>query len=250
MAPEVRPATPPYVQVADEIRRQIVSGKLQPGEAIPSVRELSAEWDIARATAEKAVGLLKAQGLVTSRPGASTVVNFDLPIHRSVQDRYEQIRQTGLIYTPGEHAKITAADLMPAPEDVAAALNVPPGSPVVRRQRVTYSEDVPVSSSTSWFTATVGAQSPLLLERTRIRQGTSRYVEETTGRTLAESQDQVTSRLATPEEASALALPLPAAVLETRHTAWDSHGEPLTYEVGLARPGRVTTYHHTIRSKR
>lgn len=249
MTPEVRPSTPPYVQVAEEIRRQIVSGQLRPGEAIPSVRELAAGWDIARATAEKAVGLLKAQGLVTARPGASTVVNPDPPIHRSVQDRYEQIRQTGLIYTPGEHAKILAAGLVPAPDDVAAALNLPPGALVVRRHRVTYSSDVPVSSSTSWFTGGVGAQSPLLLERARIRQGTSRYVEEATGRVLAESQDQVASRLATPEEANALALPLPAAVLETRHTAWDSQGEPLTYEVGLARPGRVVTYRHTIRSK-
>lgn len=248
MAPEIRASLPPYVQVAEEIRSQILTGQLRPGDAIPSVREIAATWEIARATAEKAVGLLKSQGLVTARPGASTVVSPDPPIHRSVQDRYEQIRRTGRIYTPGEHAKILAADLVPAPDDVAAALSVTGGSPVVRRHRVTYADDAPVSSSTSWFTSEVGARCPLLLTQERIRQGTSRYVEEVTGRVLAESQDQVMSRLATPDEASALALALPAAVLETRHTAWDSQGEPLTYEVGLARPGRMTTYRHTIRS--
>jgi len=242
MSPEIERSQAPYAQVAAQIRERIVSGELGPGDRVPSVREVASTWHIARATAEKALGLLRSQGLITTRVGAGAVVSSDALIYRSAEDRHRQVARTGLIYTQGEYAKILSAEHVPAPQDVAHALDVELGEPVVRRHRVTYRGDEPQSSSTSWFTAEVAQVAPLLLVRDRIRQGTAHYVEECTGRTLgSEPLHEVLSRLASSDEADEFGLPMPLAVLESRHTAWDTVGKPLTYEVGLARPGHVMT---------
>jgi DNA-binding GntR family transcriptional regulator len=244
--PEIERPSPPYLQVARHIRDQIVRGELAPGDAVPSVREIAAGWGIARATAEKALLALRTQGLVEARPGSGTVVRGNPPIYRTAQDRYATVRQTGRIYTAGEHAQIRAAEQIPAPDDVATALQVPAGSPVVRRHRVTYLGDTPVSSSTSWFTAKVGATAPKLLTAERILEGTSRYVEQATGRAVRYAQEHVAARLATAEEAAELGRAEPLAVLETLHTAWDGDNQPITYEVGLAQAGYQVTYSYEV----
>src|SRR5688500_179391 len=103
MSPEIERPQAPYAQVAAHIRAQIVSGEIAPGDRVPSVRDIAATWKIARATAEKALGLLRSQGLITTRSGVGAVVREDAPIYRSTQDRYRHVEKTGRIYTAGEH---------------------------------------------------------------------------------------------------------------------------------------------------
>jgi DNA-binding GntR family transcriptional regulator len=229
---------PPYQRVAADIRARVVSGELSPGETVPSVRQLSARWGIAHATAAKALDLLRTEGLVESHRGIGMVVREDQPVYRGIRDRYDTVRRTGRIYTTAERAEITAAEITTAPEEAAQALGVSPGASVIRRDRVTLRRDAPDSTSTSWFRADLAEIAPALLARERILEGTLPYVERVTGRSAKYGDDRYCARLATAEEADRLGLQLPAAVLETRHVAYDAAGEPLTYEVGLARPGK------------
>ena len=64
----VRPAQPPYLAIAADLRRRIEQGELLPGEQVPSLDRLSAEYAISRATAQKAVRVLIDEGIVVSRP--------------------------------------------------------------------------------------------------------------------------------------------------------------------------------------
>lgn len=66
--------TPVHEQVAFAARKAIVSGKLRPGEAFPSIRALSRAIKIHANTAQKVVGQLIAEGLLEARPGIGTVV--------------------------------------------------------------------------------------------------------------------------------------------------------------------------------
>jgi putative hydrolases of HD superfamily len=65
---------PPYMQIADDIRRQIRSGQLRDGDLIPSTRQLARAWKVAPPTAAKALRLLRSEGYVRGVPGAGTVV--------------------------------------------------------------------------------------------------------------------------------------------------------------------------------
>lgn len=65
---------PPYVQVAEYLRRQIESGQLGPGDKLPSSRELQEKFGIASATVQNALRALKTEGLIYSVSGRGSFV--------------------------------------------------------------------------------------------------------------------------------------------------------------------------------
>ncbi|MET9507041.1 GntR family transcriptional regulator [Streptomyces flavidovirens] len=75
--------TPPYRLVADEIRKQIRSGRIKPGERVPSSRDLEATYEIANMTARSALRVLQNEGLIHSRPGRGNFVVDPLPAESS-----------------------------------------------------------------------------------------------------------------------------------------------------------------------
>jgi AcrR family transcriptional regulator len=68
------PAEAPYLRIVAEISGRIRSGRLRPGDRVPSTRQITQEWGVAMATATKVITTLREQGLVDTRPGAGTVV--------------------------------------------------------------------------------------------------------------------------------------------------------------------------------
>ena len=64
----MRDLEPPYLRVAADFRRKIEEGQLLPGEQLPSLDRISADYGISRATAQKAVRVLITEGLAVSRP--------------------------------------------------------------------------------------------------------------------------------------------------------------------------------------
>ena len=65
---------PIYEQIMDEIKSQIASGKLKSGEALPSVRALSAELKISALTVKKAYDKLEAEGYTATVHGKGSYV--------------------------------------------------------------------------------------------------------------------------------------------------------------------------------
>jgi GntR family transcriptional regulator len=65
---------PAYVQIADWLRRRIESGELPPGQAIPSKRRVREELAVSGETYDKAVRILKAEGLVRTAWGLGHIV--------------------------------------------------------------------------------------------------------------------------------------------------------------------------------
>ena len=57
-------SVPIYLQIVSEIKKQIVSGKLIPGERIPSVRELALTYKVNPNTMQKALIELEENGLI------------------------------------------------------------------------------------------------------------------------------------------------------------------------------------------
>jgi DNA-binding GntR family transcriptional regulator len=65
---------PPWRQLADELRRQISDGEIAPRRPIPSKKTLMQTYGIAGATCDKAVNLLKEEGLVRTIIGMGIYV--------------------------------------------------------------------------------------------------------------------------------------------------------------------------------
>jgi DNA-binding transcriptional regulator YhcF (GntR family) len=62
-------ATPKYQQLANSILKAIEDGKLQADDVLPSINELSFQFEISRDTAEKGYKYLKNMGIIGSVPG-------------------------------------------------------------------------------------------------------------------------------------------------------------------------------------
>ncbi len=65
---------PVYLQLASILREMITSGEIAPRTPIPSVKGLAQRYEVAAGTAEKAVGVLRAEGLVRTVPGRGVYV--------------------------------------------------------------------------------------------------------------------------------------------------------------------------------
>jgi GntR family transcriptional regulator len=68
---------PVYQQLAEILRSAIASGELAPGRAIPSKRQLTQEYGVSGGTVDKAVQLLKGEGLIVTVLGKGLFVAPD-----------------------------------------------------------------------------------------------------------------------------------------------------------------------------
>lgn len=65
---------PPYLQVTNDLRAAILTGRFGPGEKLPSGPELAKHYGVARMTVQQAIRLLRDDGLIVSRQGSGVFV--------------------------------------------------------------------------------------------------------------------------------------------------------------------------------
>lgn len=79
-------------EVVKQLRDSIDNGNLQPGERLPSERELASALDVSRNVLREALRVLEANGLVYTKPGVGRMVRVleaGHPIGRSLTDSLE-----------------------------------------------------------------------------------------------------------------------------------------------------------------
>jgi putative molybdopterin biosynthesis protein len=100
-----------YKIIAETIRKDIVEGRLKPGDRLPPLRSLTGEWNCTPSTVQHAYHELAQEGLIISRPGRGTHVSDqfsipkNLPLRRaSLVNRMESLLLELLTsgYTPFE----------------------------------------------------------------------------------------------------------------------------------------------------
>jgi len=82
-------AVPPYEQVRSQVEVLVLSGQLQTGSVLPTIRQLAHDLGIAPGTVQRAYRELEAAGLVESRRRGGTVVR-DLPVRRTSRSQREE----------------------------------------------------------------------------------------------------------------------------------------------------------------
>ncbi|PTA88676.1 DNA-binding protein [Kosakonia sp. H7A] len=115
-----QPDKPLYLQLYQRYRDAITTGRLSPGERVPSIRNLASELHVARGTVEMAYQMLVSEGYLVTKGAAGTRVSPQLarlpnagnpPQHRTSGEQPYQVRQTGdiLPFQPG----VPALDAFP-----------------------------------------------------------------------------------------------------------------------------------------
>lgn len=229
-----------YADVAAHFRVRIKSGELAPGDTLPSVTEIRSEFDVAAKTVSRALGMLKSEGLVTSRGSLGTVV-AESPIVITGSDRLDRMARNGLQYAPGETStghRVMQRGVYDA--DVCKALDLEPGDEAVIRIRVFQQDGRPTSVGVSVYPPHTVAEVPELAEDVRMVRQFDQLYTERTGRDVVKGQRTGHARQASQDELDALEIDAPPhsaiAVLVTK-VAFHDEERPLAYWEDVYAPG-------------
>jgi GntR family transcriptional regulator len=230
-----------YQQIADDLRRQIEAGILEPGKQLPTELELREEYKASRNTVRDAIKRLTSLGLVESRPGSGTFVTQKIDPFITV---LTQDPVTG--YGGGEGAtylsqvskahrtptvSLVRVESKPAPEEIALRLRITPGAHVVLRHQERFIDKTPYSLQTSFFPFEFTAKAPRLLMAGDIEEGTVRYLEEVMGIKQASYRDWITVRAPDDNEQRFFGIPHDSMVFQIFRSAFDQHGNAMRVTV-------------------
>lgn len=159
--PSVESGLPPYEQIARHIVDEVRSGSLAPGDRVPSERELREDWQVSKATVNKAIAALKAEGWIETRVGSGTIV-ADRKSHgpsSTPRDHVQRVSATEPIYRTGERSEIYEAGVISTGTVSPAILNavglptpeMGETSTIVKRARLMLQDDQPRGVCTTWF---------------------------------------------------------------------------------------------------
>ena len=86
---------PVYIQIADRVKKAVLSGQYGPGEQIPAVRQLALEAAVNPNTVQHAFAELEHEGLIVSQGTLGRFVTEDREVIDTVRDRMaRQIAET------------------------------------------------------------------------------------------------------------------------------------------------------------
>lgn len=203
-----------YREVADRIRNSIEQGTYQRGELLPTEDKLADHLGVHRATVNKALKVLVAEGLVRVHRGKGTYVTEIPIIHRAAVGRQRRETREAGDARGAFDAELRALGLNPrsdvvperaeASAEVAEALGVEEGTAVLARRRTMYANDVPVQLAVSYFLWSIAEGTPLAEVDTGPGGVYSRLAE--LGHAPASFTEKLRVRPPTAEEANRLKL--------------------------------------------
>ena len=227
-----------YRQIADNLREQISSGALRPGDQLPTEPQLAVSYEASRSTIRLAIGVLTTNGLVETRQGMGTFVRQPAAPRTVLLTREEDWQageHTDAALPPTGHGTdgpVTArflAETANAAAEIAAALNIAEGARVVVRRSQLHLDQEPWSLVASYYPMDIAAGTPL---------EQAGYVEKSAGLVLAELghrpagyRDDIYARMPDPAEADFFQLATGIPLTVVSRTAYDA-----------SRPIRLTMY--------
>lgn len=210
-------------QIADRIRLAIGNGDYDATGMVPPETALAREFGVNRHTVRSALAALAEEGLVRAVQGRGTLIErkdrVTYPISRRTrfsQGLGRQVTEIG--------SKLLGHAQVPASTDVAAALGLLPGSPVVQLMTVSSGDGRPLSTAVSYFPAerfpTMARDYERLGSVTKAfaAQGLDDYVRAST---------EIVARHADAEELRLLKLSPGAIVIEAQAVNTDLEGRPV-----------------------
>jgi DNA-binding GntR family transcriptional regulator len=221
---------PLYFQLAQELQRLIASGEIEAGTRLDNEIVLADQLGVSRPTMRRAIQYLVERGLLVRKRGVGTQV-----VRTSVQRPLELSSLYDDLVLAGRRPRTTvlAVDTGPAEDEVATALGIDPGSPVVHLQRLRLADDEPIALMANYLPAD-------LLDLTTADLETRGLYEllRMAGVHIRIANQSIGARNATSAEARLLGETRGAALLTMTRTAYDDVGRAVEYGTHVYRGSR------------
>jgi GntR family transcriptional regulator len=231
-------------QIAAYLRDRIMNGDFEPGEKLPSLRQLESQFGVATNTVRAAISTLTKERLAISEQGRGVIVRH----HRQLTMRpaaYKKPAPQGEKYqwlTENEKRGMTAkakllhvGEVVP-PAAVREVFQLGKSEPALLRRQVLSLDSEPCELVEVYLPLEI-ARDTKLMSNHLLRGGSGRVLEDL-GYPSLRCEDKVSAQLPTPEQYAALQMPTKLPVLRTFRTTYSTDDRPIQAEI-MAKAGHM-----------
>lgn len=237
-------ANPMYRQIAEDLRAQIESGGLEPGQQLRTELELREHYNASRNTVRDAIKWLTNLGLVETKPGQGTFVTQKIDPFVTTLTGDPRTGAGGdqdavyLLEVSSKNRKPTSSpvvvEIQEASDDMATKLGIAKGTEVISRHERRFIDGTPWSMQTSYYPMEFADRGAERLRSARdIGEGTVQYLADALHIRQSGYRDRITVRAPNPIEADFFKLPSDGRIpmYEITRTAYDGNGQPMRVTV-------------------
>jgi len=233
MLQKIESDAPAYRRIQQALRKRIETGELQPGDAVPSERELARSHEVSLMTARHALAELEHEGLVDRRRGAGTFVSLPKIHFNRLASFTEQMASRGL----PARSRILCSAIVEGEQEAAARLALPPQSRLVKLERLRQSGEQPFAVEICYFSAD---EFQGLLSLPLERRSLFGTLEREYNIELHYADEEVDATPASARMAELLSIHTGSPVLRIRQVLYSTAGKAVVYVIGFYRSDRHT----------
>lgn len=216
-------STPIKIQVKKEMQKLILSGDLQPGEKLPSERDLQADLDISRTTLRAVLDELQREGMIYSHPGkgryiSNTVLDQQLT---HLTGFSQDMLKKGI----EPSTKVISQEVVSASPRLASQLQIALGANIFRLKRLRYAEQNPVAIEETHIILSL---CPNIVNVDFTDNSLYDYLKRQ-GLQPVSALQIMTAELATIDEADLLNISYPGSIMRMERTTFLSNGKPIEF---------------------
>ncbi|WP_076801444.1 GntR family transcriptional regulator [Latilactobacillus curvatus] len=215
--------SPVYIQIHNQLKKDIEAGKWSIGDRIPSERELALNFEVSRMTLRQAVQTLVDEGILERRIGAGTYV-----ANQKVQEKMSGVTSfTDLMTAQGKtpSSKTISFHIANPSLSEAEKLRLSDGEQVLRMERIRYADNVPIC----FEVATVPQSLVADFSKAEITSSFYKTLEEKGGYQMGGAQQTVSAQLASERIAEYLDIKRNGSILRLRQVSFLNDGTPFEY---------------------
>ena len=214
---------PVYIQIHNEIRKEIESGKWAVGERIPSERQLSQDFDVSRMTLRQAIKTLVDEGILQRQVGSGTYVASS-----KVQEKMSGTTSfTEITESQGKKPSSKTVSYHVADPSISELekLKLKDGDQILRMERIRYAAQQPIC----FEVATIPINIVNSLNKKDITSSLYKALEDKAGLKLCNATQTVSAILASEKIANFLNVKRGSAILRVRQVTTLDDGRPFEY---------------------
>lgn len=227
---------PLWRQVADHYKEKILSGELAPGDRLPPVRAVAAEWGVSQGVAQQALSHLNlAERLVRADAGGTYV-----EAGKAVPARQRRLRLGG-----DADGEVLSAAIVPVPGYLSALFGLGDDGEAVRREILHRRPDgTPYLLGVDWYPRHLVRQVPELLAQVPLpAPGGAELIAQRLGLAVDDGGAAAEARRIRDDgrETALLDLTAGAPCLAVIY-AWHAGGQVIEYQEAVLPPGAVVEF--------
>lgn len=232
---------PLYFQLQEILRKKILNREFNPGDIIPSEKELEAFYKVSRITVRNAINGLVFEDLLIKKQGKGTIVAFPRMQEEGnsrLQSFTEKMEEQGRVVS----TKVLDVLRIPLTERLAEHMDFNAGEEIIYAKRLRKVDGEPIALFDNYISTGTG-----VTEKDDLSSSIFNLLEKKYRIIISGSEKVIEAGIAGDEDAALLGISAGDPVLIIRYTTFNNENKRIEYAEGIYRADR---YKYMVRLKR